>query len=480
MGFEALISGLIGNILSGLFGKIKGKKFEKDIEKAFSKTLGKSEYSDILGRLSFNKNFTETIWEIGKGLTIDCNKLVELSLKISATDNLKLSRPQIIIALKTFSLDLLNVFAAKNAELGKIPSGIHNFYNSMELLSLMPDCLQELLKEKIKDAGNADLEATLRQFDKIYEFIAKQDKEIQKKIDAGEFGEAEKLLLQSFDKNLQYKKKAEEDALQHTEKAAGNAFLLAKLKELQLEYKEAKKYYEEAVRLSPNNSLYLNALGYILHDLGKYDEAIKYFQNALNIDLKAFGDNHPNIATRYNNIGAVSRELGKYNKAIDYYQKAISIALKTFGDNHPNIATTYNNIGTVLTTLNKYDEAIKCYQKALNIDLKIFGDNHPNIAATYNNIGAALQKSGEHKKAIKYFQKAEKIDLKTFGNNHPNIAATYNNLSNAYYSLRDYKKAIEYLQKAEKICMQFLGADHPNTKKVKQGIKIVKQALMRK
>ncbi len=347
MDFGILISGLTGNIISGLSDQITGKinkqGLKKNIEKAFEEMSGKTDYADILSRLSFNENFRETIWEIGKGKIIDCNKLVESSLTISEAEKLNISKKQIIDALRTFSMDLFNIFTAKNAELGKTPAAIQNFFTSMDRFSVMPDCFSALLEEKIKDAGYADLKAKLRQVEKDYEelqaSVAKRDKEdnltpeIQKNLDACEFGEAEKLLLKSLDKHL-------DKSLPYTEKAAQDAFQLAKLKQIQLEYEKAKEYYKEAARLSPNNSLYLNALGYILQELGEYNKAIDYFNKALNIDLNTFGDNHPDTAIDYNNIGGAWKALGKYNKAIDYLQKAEKICMQFLGADHPNTKNT--------------------------------------------------------------------------------------------------------------------------------------------
>jgi tetratricopeptide (TPR) repeat protein len=54
------------------------------------------------------------------------------------------------------------------------------------------------------------------------------------------------------------------------DQAAQAAFNLGLLAEARIDYAGARRYYEAAARLQPNNSIYLNAVGSILLDLGKY------------------------------------------------------------------------------------------------------------------------------------------------------------------------------------------------------------------
>lgn len=75
--------------------------------------------------------------------------------------------------------------------------------------------------------------------------------------------------------------------------------------------------------LNPDNTGALNKLGLAWGKKGEYDKAIEYFEKALKSDMKNFGEEHPNVATRWNNLGAAWDSKGKYDKAIEYYEKAM-------------------------------------------------------------------------------------------------------------------------------------------------------------
>ncbi|MDQ3967043.1 MAG: tetratricopeptide repeat-containing serine protease family protein, partial [Thermoproteota archaeon] len=138
-----------------------------------------------------------------------------------------------------------------------------------------------------------------------------------------------------------------------------------------------------------NDPNYANAWynkGLALDNLGKHQEAIACYDNALEID--------PNCANPWNNKGNALANLSKYEEAIKHYDKALDI--------DPNAAPVWNNKGSALANLSKYEEAIKHYDKALDID--------PNYANAWNNKGNALANLSKYEEAIKHYDKALDID----------------------------------------------------------------------
>ncbi len=282
----------------------------------------------------------------------------------------------------------------------------------------------------------------------------------KKRLDDGDLDGAERILEESLNANL--------NALEEKRKAAAaDAYELGSVKELKLDYRGARGYYEKAVEIEPQNSDYLYPLGGILIVLGESQKAIEYLDKALAIRLKVYGEQHPDVATCYNNIGRARDNLGEYQKAIEYYDKALAIRLKVYGEQHPHVANCYNNIGAAWKNLGEYQKAIEYLDKALAIYLKVYGEQHPYVAACYINIGAARDNLGEYQKAIEYYDKALAICLKVYGEQHPYVATCYNNIGAAWKNLGESKKAIEYLDKALAITTKVFGAKHPETKKIR-------------
>ncbi|MEQ8192140.1 MAG: tetratricopeptide repeat protein, partial [Candidatus Eremiobacterota bacterium] len=92
----------------------------------------------------------------------------------------------------------------------------------------------------------------------------------------------------------------------------------------------------------------LNTRGQVFIKLGKYKEAIKYFDKAIEIN--------PKDVEAWNNKGYTFIKLGKYEEAIKCFDKAIEI--------NPKDAEAWNNKGHAFKEMCKY-ESINCFDKAI-------------------------------------------------------------------------------------------------------------------
>ena len=199
---------------------------------------------------------------------------------------------------------------------------------------------KKLLKEKGYEATQPLLDDLKEKYQKVVRELNEyktKDKRAEDALVAFKDGNYEKA-KELFETQREEEKKKEGE---HAETAynLGNVYFV------ELDFQEALRAYLDAVRLAPDNSTYLNEAGSTFNTLAQYDKAIEYYEKALKTDLKTFGEDHPNVATRWNNLGLAWRAKGEYDKAIEYYEKSLMSILKTFGEDHPNVATSWNNLG---------------------------------------------------------------------------------------------------------------------------------------
>jgi tetratricopeptide (TPR) repeat protein len=183
-------------------------------------------------------------------------------------------------------------------------------------------------------------------------------------------------------------------------------------------YDEAIRCLEKALEIDLRDAAAWNNKGISLDSLGRYEEAIRCYEKALEIDPQN---------GMWDNKGISLDSLGRYEEAIRCYEKALEI--------DPRDAMSWSNKGISLDRLGRHDEAIRCYEKALEID--------PRDAAAWSNKGICLKILGRHEEAIRCFEKALEID--------PRDADAWHEKGLSLDSLGRYEEAIRCYEKALEI-----------------------------
>jgi len=78
----------------------------------------------------------------------------------------------------------------------------------------------------------------------------------------------------------------------------------------------------------------------VYESLGKNDDALKCYQKSLEISIKTFGNDHPDVASCYHNIAILFDSKGFFKESLDLYFKSLEIKLKTLNNNHPSLTAS--------------------------------------------------------------------------------------------------------------------------------------------
>ncbi len=122
---------------------------------------------------------------------------------------------------------------------------------------------------------------------------------------------------------------------------------------------------------------------------GKYDEAIKYFNQSLTIYQEL--DSLFGKACSLSGLGMVYRAKGKYKQALELYQQALNIAQEI--GTRAWEANYFANLGMICNLLRQYPQAIEYEQKAVTIAREINDRRGEGFAL--NELGFALLNSGQ-------------------------------------------------------------------------------------
>ncbi len=212
--------------------------------------------------------------------------------------------------------------------------------------------------------------------------------------------------------------------------------------ELYAEYKfeETITAFEDCLLL-PNatleNKTGLNLLiGYCYYNLSDYKEAKRYYEEGLKI-AERIEDESERLkakASAYNNIGEIHYSQGNFQEALEWHEKSRRVSEK-IGDQR-GLTTAYNNIGLIYYSQGNYQEALEWYERSIGINKRI--RNQVGLAATYNNIGEIHYAQGNFQEALEWLEKSRKI-IEEIGH-QVGLVMNYNSIGAAHYSKATIKK----------------------------------------
>jgi tetratricopeptide (TPR) repeat protein len=137
-------------------------------------------------------------------------------------------------------------------------------------------------------------------------------------------------------------------------------------KSLSLAVKEAEKYGPADARLVTS----LNKLAALYEEHGRYAESEPLYTRALNIDEKALGSSHLDVAADLCNLAEVLFEEHKYAQSEALFKRGLAIQEKTLGPSHPTVATTLRHLAGVYMLQGKNKQANPLYERASAIQQK--------------------------------------------------------------------------------------------------------------
>ena len=303
-------------------------------------------------------------------------------------------------------------------ELGITKAALNTFLKILEEKQVPLEDLDHTLR-KIAQRYN-ELKKELEAFRSDDPAIVELKKRARDALDVGNFEEAERLLNEASDKDVDAARRLKKVAEERFLSAAASKAENGDLKWTQLDYFAAAGYYRKAAELVPEGhdeqlAKHLNMAGRAYNEAGRYSEAEPLYKRSLQIREKVLRPEHPNVATSLNNLASLYRDQGRYPEAEPLYKRSLEIWEKVLGPEHPNVATILNNLALLYRGQGRYPEAEPLFKRSLKIKEKVLGPEHPNVATVIESYADLLQKMDRETEAAELEARAESIRNKKQG-----------------------------------------------------------------
>lgn len=188
---------------------------------------------------------------------------------------------------------------------------------------------------------------------------------------------------------------------------------------LRRDYAAALELYDQLVEEFDEVPKLWNERGVVLHQMGRFDEAIASYRRAHEL--------RQDYALALNNLGITLAQIGQQEEAVELLRDAM------VADDRVTIPRI--NLGLLLLRLTRYQLAMQVFRQVLDIDSW--------SAPAWNGVGLVLTEIGRPEDARNAFARAVESD--------PESAEAHYNLSFALSRLGDYDGALRAVTRAQEL-----------------------------
>ena len=168
-----------------------------------------------------------------------------------------------------------------------------------------------------------------------------------------------------------------------------------------------KKAKQNCTNITPaDEASFSHDLGSAYRHLGKYDEAIALYHDAIAMFEKIPQAGHASVAWTYGGLGNAYCRKGEYAKAMEWYEKTRAIRENLLGVDHPDTALIYSSMGEALLNLARYQEATDYLHRALHVQRLTIGEYAYDTGFTHFRLAWFMSNQGEKAQALDYLMKA--------------------------------------------------------------------------
>ncbi len=251
-------------------------------------------------------------------------------------------------------------------------------------------------------------------------------------------------------------------------------------------------------------STLMGTIGRVYYSLGEFQPSAELLQQALQLQLQTYGENHPVVAAAKNDLAATLIRRAEYSQAQELLETALETYRQQGGPATAEIAKNLNNLANVLhigggdldRAQTSIAESIEIYTRlgeryamrravakatlarilqtqgdlrateellleAIDIVVKSEGENHPSMAYYLQNLGVLQRTKGDLRSAKETLDKAVVATRRILGEKHDLLAATLVDQGVVFHLTGDFDNAERVMREAQALYTETRGGDHP-------------------
>ena len=205
----------------------------------------------------------------------------------------------------------------------------------------------------------------------------------------------------------------------------------------------------------------LNNLANLQGNVGMLREAQASLEEALEINRRLFGEEHPKVTTNLNNLATLVWRRGDHARAAELQTRVLELDREQLGEEHHWVATDLTAVGNYHLYADDLERAGTYLREGLELIRELRGDDHTMTAdalASYADWLVAVDRGAE---AEELARRALEIRLREMGPGSEDVAQARSTLGAALTLLGRWEEAEEELTLAAGIMEEELAPTDP-------------------
>ncbi len=240
------------------------------------------------------------------------------------------------------------------------------------------------------------------------------------------------------------------------------------------EYEPAERHVEEAMLLQirelgedhPDALGSMHHLAELYREEGRYEEAEPLYLKSLEGMRRALGAEHTDALICEGNLGSLYFNQGRYDDAEPLLVHVVEAQREAPGEAQgeapPHVLNSMNDLALLYRSQQRYDEAEPLYVQVIKEMRKVLGEEHPHVLTLMGNLARLYDAEERYTDAEPLFLKTLELQRQVLGEEHPHVFYTMNNLGLMYKNQQRYAEAEPLYVKVVEGMRHELGEDHPH------------------
>jgi len=204
----------------------------------------------------------------------------------------------------------------------------------------------------------------------------------------------------------------------------------------------------------------LNSLGVTSYDRGDIATAIGYLERAIQTGLEVYPPEDPYLAFVESNLAGMYSDLGRYGEARRMYEDAIEVMEKSVGADSPKLMSALSLLAHLLFTQADHAGAAALYERVLETHLRQHGDAHSHTLKAKANLANAYYEIDRLHDAETLLREVLEVELNRPDRAVDQVVNATAGLGALLHRKGDHEAAEAYALEALALAEQAYGTDH--------------------